>query len=252
MLAYDDHASAQNWRLPGGLGALIANAAEGLPITRATRVGAINQGGSRVRVETDKGAIEADAVVVTVPTDILARGDIVFSPAIDDHLHAAACLPLGRVDKLFLAIEEPEAVPPETHLLGNPHDALTGSYYLRPFGWPVIECFFGGIAARAMEEAGDAGRLAFAMGELERLLGADFTRRLQPVAGTWWHKEPSIAGAYSHALPGHADKRALLAMPPGERLIFAGEACSRHDFSTAHGAWTSGIEAADHIATFLS
>ena len=251
LLAYDDHASEQNWRLPEGYGSLIAQAAEGLPLRLGTMVRAIDGRGARLRVETNLGAIEAEAVIVAVPTDILARGDIAFAPAIDDHLHAASRLPLGRVDKLFLAIEDAEAVPPETHLLGNPHSALTGSYYLRPFGRPVIECFFGGIAARAMEDAGDAGRLAFATEELSRLLGADFARRLQPIAGSWWHKEPSIGGAYSHALPGYADQRAVLASPPNERLCFAGEACSAHDFSTAHGAWASGISAADRIEAAL-
>lgn len=252
LLAYDDHASEENWRLPGGYGTLIAEAAAGLPLRLGIAVKAIDDRGTRIRVETDKGDIQANAVIVTVPTDIVARGDIGFSPALDDHLHAAACLPLGRVDKLFLAMQEPGAVPPETHLLGDPRNALTGSYYLRPFGRPVIECFFGGIAARAMEETGDAGRFVFAVEELGRLLGADFAQRLKRIAGSWWHKEPSIGGAYSHALPGHADKRALLASPPSERLHFAGEACSPHDFSTAHGAWTSGIAAADRVDTVLA
>jgi monoamine oxidase len=251
LLAYDDHASEENWRLPAGYGTLIAEAAGPLTIRCGTRAVAIDYGSSHVRIETDNGSIEAQAVIVTVPTDILARGDIAFSPGIDDHLHAASCLPLGRVDKLFLAIEDIEAVPPETHLLGNPHDALTGSYYLRPFGRPVIECFFGGIAARAMEQAGDAGRFAFAVEELGRLLGTDFARRLQPIVGSWWHKEPSIGGAYSHALPGQAEKRALLASPPSERLHFAGEACSPADYSTAHGAWASGIAAADQVEIML-
>jgi hypothetical protein len=31
-------------------------------------------------------------------------------------------------------------------------DARTGAYYIRPFGWPVVECFFGG------EGANDGGR----------------------------------------------------------------------------------------------
>ena len=251
-LAYDDHASEENWRLPSGYGTLIAELASSLPVRFATKVIAIDHGASCIRIETDKGAIEARAAIVAVPTDVLARGDIRFSPAIDDHLHAAACLPLGRVDKLFLAMEDAEAVPPETHLLGNPHDALTGSYYLRPFGRPVIECFFGGIAARAMEEAGDAGRFAFATEELGHCLGADFARRLQPIAGSWWHKEPTIGGAYSHALPGHADKRALLAVPVNERLHFAGEACSAIDYSTVHGAWASGIAAADRVEAVLA
>jgi monoamine oxidase len=158
---------------------------------------------------------------------------------------------LGRVDKLFLAMEQAEAVPVETHLLGNPHSALTGSYYLRPLGYPVIECFFGGIAARAMEEAGDAGRVAFALEELGNLLGRDVIGGLHPIAGSWWHREATIGGAYSHALPGHADKRAVLAAPASERLHFAGEACSPHDFSTAHGAWQSGLDAADRVEAAL-
>jgi monoamine oxidase len=251
LLAYDDSASEINWRLPAGYGTLIAGAADGLPLSLATRVNAIDHGGRRLAIDTDTGRIHADAVIVAVPTDILARGDIAFTPAIDDHLHAAACLPLGRVDKLFLAMEHAEAVPPETHLIGNPHNAMTGSYYLRPFGRPVIECFFGGIAARAMEEAGDAGRIALAIAELGSLLGTDFARGLEPIAGSWWHREPSIGGAYSHALPGHADKRAILARAPGERLHFAGEACSPRDYSTAHGAWQSGIDAADRLESLL-
>jgi monoamine oxidase len=38
-----------------------------------------------------------------------------------------------------------------------------------------------------------------------------------------------------------------LAEPVDERLFFAGEACSPHDFSTAHGAYATGIEAAARI-----
>jgi monoamine oxidase len=30
-----------------------------------------------------------------------------------------------------------------------------------------------------------------------------------------------------------------------DRLFFAGEACSEHDYSTAHGAYLTGIAAAD-------
>jgi monoamine oxidase len=234
------------------MGNLIADAAAGLPLSLATRVTAVDHGGATVRIGTDRGTIEAQAVIVAVPTGILARGDIAFTPVVDEHLHAAACLPLGRVDKLFLALADAEAIPAEAHLLGKPRSALTGSYYLRPFGRPVIECFFGGIAARAMADAGDAGRTAFAIEELGALLGGDFARGLRPIAGTWWHDEPSVGGAYSHALPGHADKRLVLSEAASDRLHFAGEACSPHDYSTAHGAWESGIRAADRVEAMLS
>ena len=252
LLAYDGHASKTNWRLPGGMGRLIEEAASDLPLSLNMPVRVVDHAARRVRVHCRQGVIDAAAVIVAVPTDILARGDIRFEPTIDDHLHAAACLPLGRVDKLFLRLTKADAVPSETHLLGNPRTALTGSYYLRPFGRPVVECFFGGIAARAMSELGDEGRAAFAIEELGSLLGADFARGLVPIVGTWWHKEPSICGAYSHALPGHSGKRAVLAGAATERLHFAGEACSPHDFSTAHGAWESGIRAADRVEAILA
>jgi monoamine oxidase len=32
-----------------------------------------------------------------------------------------------------------------------------------------------------------------------------------------------------------------------ERLFFAGEACSRRDFSTAHGAYLTGVAAAEQV-----
>jgi monoamine oxidase len=215
------------------------------------RVERIGHNADDVSLTTGAGTIRAAAAIVTVSTNVLASGAIAFDPAADDHLHAAAGLPLGCVDKLFLGMAEPEAVPPESHLLGNARSALTGSYYLRPLGHPVIECFFGGIAARAMVAAGDEGRFAFAREELGKLLGGKFAAGLTPLIGTWWNREPTIGGAYSHALPGCAGQRAVLRRPVGERLFFAGEATSAHDFSTAHGAWESGIAAADAVETVL-
>ncbi len=37
----------------------------------------------------------------------------------------------------------------------------------------------------------------------------------------------------------------MLAAPVDDRLFFAGEACSTNDYSTAHGAYLTGIVAAD-------
>jgi monoamine oxidase len=35
------------------------------------------------------------------------------------------------------------------------------------------------------------------------------------------------------------------------RLFFAGEACSTHDYSTAHGAYLTGLAAADQAVAAL-
>lgn len=250
FLAYDDWASETNWRLPSGYGAFLAGLGEAFPAALGTRVTSVTEG-QGVTVETDRGTVHARAAIVTVSSNILASGAIRFAPTLDDHLHAAARLPLGLDNKVFLALSEPDAVPAESHLLGQLDRAGTGSYYLRPFGRPVIEAFLGGALARELEAAGEAATYDFVRRELRDLLGARFDRSLTPLKVTRWGAEPTILGSYSHAEPGHADARAILARPPGARLCFAGEACSAHDYSTAHGAWQSGLEAADWIAANL-
>ena len=250
FLKYDDAASENDWRLPKGYGAFIAALGQDLPATLSTRVTAISHGAG-IALETDRGVIRAKAAIVTASSAVLASGAIRFSQSIDDHLHAAAHLPLGLADKVFLALADPDALEPETHLLGSFEHAATGSYYIRPFGLPVIECFLGGAAARSLEHAGANAAADFCINQLRNLLGVDFSRGLSPIAVTAWAKEPSILGSYSHAQPGFAPMRAQLAQPVSDILCFAGEACSEQDYSTVHGAWQSGAAAAEWIARAL-
>src|SRR5437773_2053193 len=62
-----------------------------------------------------------------------------------------------------------------------------------------------------------------------------------------WGVDPFSRGSYSYALPSKADCRAELAAPVDNRLLFAGEACSRSDYSTAHGAYLTGVAAAEAV-----
>ncbi len=75
--------------------------------------------------------------------------------------------------------------------------------------------------------------------------GSAFARRVKPLHLHRWGSDPFARGSYSYALPGKADSRAALAAPVDDRLFFAGEACSRDHYSTAHGAWLTGTAAAD-------
>ncbi|MGI4878853.1 MAG: flavin monoamine oxidase family protein [Janthinobacterium lividum] len=246
-LAYDAAASDDNWRVVEGYGALVAAHGRDLPVQLSTAVTAIDHRGRRLRVDTTAGTIDARFVVVTVATDILARGDIRFDPPLDDKLAAAGRLPLGLANKILLGLDGPEGLDADAHVIGDPRRADTGSYTLRPFGRPVIEGFFGGAGARALEALGAPGTFDFAVGELGGLFGGDFARRLRPLAASAWRGMPHVGGSYSHALPGWSGARATLAAAVDGRLFFAGEACSPTDFSTAHGAYRTGIDAAAAI-----
>jgi len=122
-----------------------------------------------------------------------------------------------------------------------------GTYHLRPFGQPCIEGFFGGRFARSLEDAGEGALAAASIDEIAAILGSDFRRKLKPLAESRWAHDPFARGSYSHALPGHADKREVLAEPVDGRLFFAGEATSPEFFSTAHGARDSGERAAEEV-----
>ena len=83
-------------------------------------------------------------------------------------------------------------------------------------------------------------------------MGSEFRRRLHPLGETAWAHDPWALGAYSHALPGHMGDRPILAAPVENRIFFAGEATHPTFYSTVHGAWESGVRAADDALAALN
>lgn len=245
VLDFDAYIDTEvNWRAEGGYGALIATAAAGAPIRLGCPVTRIDTRGRTIAVESAGGTLTADAVIVTLSSNLVASGAIAFSPALDDHRAAAAGLPLGIANKVYLALDEPDAFEPGSRLIGAPDRRDTGTYTLRGDGKPVVEGYFGGDYARHLESGGPAAFFDAARREISDALGHDISAKLHPIAATAWASDPYALGSYSHALPGRGAARAKLAEPVDGRLFFAGEATSPHFFSTAHGAFEEGTRAA--------
>ncbi len=245
MDAYED--TDINWRVRRGYGALVAAYGAACPLALDCVVTLIDHSGKRVRIETSKGTLTAAQVIVTVPTNLIANEAIRFHPPLSAKVDAARGLPLGLADKVTLALDEPEALPVEGNLRAATMRTAMGTYHLRPFGQPCIEGFFGGRFAQSLEDAGEGALAAESINEIVSILGSDFRRKLKPLAESRWAHDPFAQGSYSHALPGHADKREVLAAPVDGRLFFAGEATSPEFFSTAHGARDSGERAAEEV-----
>lgn len=250
MDAYED--TNFNWRVRRGYGALIAAYAASCPIALNCAVTLIDHSAKQVRIETSQGTLTANSVIVTVPTNLIADEAIRFHPALPAKVDAARGLPLGLADKVTIALAEPEALPKEGNLRAATMRTEMGTYHLRPFGQPCIEGFFGGRFARKLEDAGDGAICAAAIDEIVGLLGNDFRSKLKPLAQSRWAHDPWARGSYSHALPGHAGDRAVLAAPVDGRLFFAGEATCPNFFSTAHGARDSGERAAKEVLQALA
>jgi monoamine oxidase len=147
--------SGINRRIGQGYGTLIETYARPLDVRLACPAMLIDHSGARVRVATPGGEISARAAIIATPPGVIANETLRFSPAIADKCDAAARLPLGVADKMFLAVDDADDLPAETRLYGATDRVETGSYTLRPFGRPVIEGYFGGTFARELEAQGD-------------------------------------------------------------------------------------------------
>ena len=83
--------------------------------------------------------------------------------------------------------------------------------------------------------------------ELVDLMGESFRKRLTPIGMHRWAADPLARGSYSYAVPGQSGAREKLVGTVEDRIFFAGEACSPDSFTTAHGAFLSGLKAAEAI-----
>ena len=240
---YDD--TGVNWRVVEGYGTTIAACGEGLPVVLGCPVNWINHQEKRIRIETSQGVITADQVIVTLPSAILAENPGIVRSGPAGKTEAAQGLPLGLADKLFLSLTDAEEFEKDSRMFGATDRIATATYHFRPFGRPQIEAYFGGRLARELEAGGEHAFFDFAISQLTGLLGSAFRERVKPIRIHRWGSDPYSRGSYSYARPAMADCRMKLAAPIDGRLFFAGEACSQHDFSTAHGGWNTGVSAAD-------
>lgn len=247
-LDLDNYAdSTHNWAVRKGLGSVVASAAANLPITFDCEVTAIDWSGPAMRLHTVKGHIEARAVIVTLPTSVLASGRLRFMPALP-----VACteafhgLPLGVVNKVFFQLRPglfPEGA--SRHFIASDQSSRTFNYVVYPADQPLLSTYFGGDLSWELEQRGELAQ--FSLDELRRIHGGDFIKELGASLTTSWGKDIFAGGSYSAARPGKAHCRETLAKPVTPQLLFAGEACSTQHYGTLHGAWLSGVAAAEQL-----
>ena len=253
--------SGGNLVFPEGLGDFVARRLPPLAgeVRLSTPATHIRWGGRGVAVETTRGTIEAAAAIVTPSTAVIAGGGIRFDPPLPEAVEAAAhALPLGLAVKIGLRaagddrLDLPDSVLLQAPILerGDPF-TLVGFW---PFGRPVAAAWVGGPRAWALAREGDAAAEEHVRELLRKVWGGRGDRAFaRGAVVTAWDRDPYVRGAYSNALPGHADARSILAAPlGGGRLIFAGEACHLGLAGTVGGAWESGQRAAATVMGALT
>lgn len=241
-----------------GYGALVERAAEGLDIRVSSPVEAIDWSGAGVRVVTQAGVIGARAAIVTLPVGVLQNGGVRFTPELPQRTRdGLAGLGMGALTKVALKFEGDRfGLVAGTDLwvrLGARHSF---NFECFTYDRDIVIAFFGGDHAREVMAQGEEGAVRVVLDEFKRHVGARAEKAYVAGKLAGWASDPYALGAYSHALPGRAHARALLAEPVGDRIWFAGEATAGtgpgENFGgamTAGGAWIAGVAAAKKIAS---
>jgi monoamine oxidase len=236
-----------------GYGTLLAHFGRGLRVRLSTSVRRIRWDGPEIVLDTTAGTLRASVAIVTVSTNVLAAEGIEFAPALPvAKREAFAGIPTGWAHKVAIAFTG------NVFCLEGPtfldfHHRTIGiiPFELRPFGRNLAIGHFGGRLARDIEAAGSDAAITLALDALAEAFGEDIRRQVRGAATSAWCGDPQVMGGYSCALPGKAHLRPVLAEPVGERLLFAGEACSIDAYGTVHGAHASGVAAARQAGGLL-
>ncbi len=237
---------------PQGYDAIVRGLAEGLDVRLGHRVKRIITGDAGVVLETaDSGALGADRAIVTVPLGALKAGSIEFRPELPEaKRQAIARLEMGVLDKVALRFDKP-FWPLDVDKFGHVSDQRGEVPEL--LNWhkfssqPVLIAYYSADFARRMEALDDAGAVARVMAVVRKIFGRSVPEPSGALV-TRWAADPVTRGSYSYVPVGASDRdHDLLAEPTKGGIHFAGEATSRSNPATVHGAYLSGLREAERI-----
>jgi monoamine oxidase len=240
--------------ISSGFGNFVASFAEGISVSLDTEVMSIDYTRSGdVQLQTNRGTVSARAVIVTVPIGVLRDGRPRFIPPLpSSHTEAISRLAMGLLAKIALAFDRDvfTGVAGDSQLIAKLDDSATARdgavAEVRLFGANIGVVFVGGSFGRSIEAMGAPEMAEFGMNALADIFGNDLRQRFagRSVTTSWLSDRFSL-GAYSYALPGGVPARRTLAIPVQDRVFLAGEALSLQSHSMFHGAYETGLEAAD-------
>ena len=247
----DEEFGGEEVIFPGGYNQISDGLAKGLDIRLGEIVKVIRYGSDGVEVETAQGNYVADKAVVTFPLGVLKQASVTFEPPLPGSKQEAIDrLGMGVLNKVYLKFPEAfwdvdvETISYMSESLGEWCDWLN---FLPFTDQPVLMAFHGGDKGFELEDLSDDEIIAGAMQTLHVMFGNDIPEP-EGVLITRWGKDPFSFGAYSHIPPfASGDDHDILAEPIDDVLYFAGEATSREYPSTVHGAYLSGVRAAEEM-----
>lgn len=247
--------TGQDWPVADGYGALVVDLARGLPVEFGTAVRRIDRSGRQLVLETDRGAVTAARAVVTLPTTVLARDGLRFSPAPPvDFQQALHDCPMGVFEKIAILLDRPIAGLSHVYsdvIDGPPRGRTPVNLHVQPFGRPLLVAHVAGRVGEALVMEGPSAMRDVGREIVVHAFGSDIAKRIRKIDVTQWRTDPWSLGSYAHFRPGCAAARSTLGTPFDGRIVFAGGHLWPTCFATVHGAWLSGEAAANDVYASL-
>lgn len=244
--------------LPGGHGLMVQGylpvinkLIEGLDIRLGHRVTKVFRRYNGVKVTVEDGrTFIADAAVVAVPLGVLKANRIKFEPRLPKWKEAAI-VDLGVGIENKIAFHFKEVFWPNVEFLGVVADtSYKCSYFLnlhKATGHPVLVYMPAGKLARDIEKMSDDGAANFAFLQLKKIL-PNASAPIQCLISRWGSDVNSL-GSYSYDTVGKPHDLYERLRTPVDNLFFAGEATSVDYPGSVHGAYSTGIMAAEDCRT---
>jgi monoamine oxidase len=236
-----------------GLGAVIARWGAKVPVKLATRVVRVDSTGTLVQIVTTGGELNAKAVIVTVPTGVLAAGPFGFAPQLSAAKREAIVqLPMALYNKIAISFARKAIdAPAGRSVSGLTRKGQAFDAVVRPYNRDAAVVFVGGAHARELEEQGGGAAASFALSAMAEIYGDDIRGVVAHSFATRWGKDPFARGSWSMAIPGRVEARLVLAQPHHDRVFFAGEATDPVWATRVGGAYASGLRAAGEALAVL-
>lgn len=235
-----------------GFGPILSYLATGLDIRLDAPVTSIAPAPAGVVVTTTRGVFRADCAVITLPLGILKSGSVLFAEPLEPKRQRAIDrLGVGLLNKCVLRFDR-AFWPVDVDWIDflGPKGTLWADWtsYLGATGQPLLVGFNAATTAEEIEALDDRATVASATDVLQAMFGSSIPA---PVGGqiSRWRSDQFARGAYSFKAVGSSrkDRKALFGSDWDARLYFAGEAMSRDQPSTVHGALMTGREVARAI-----
>ena len=201
----------------------------------------------RVTVHTKNKQFYAKKVLVTVPLGVLKSGDIEFLPPLPlSKQNAISELGMGLLQKHWLLFDEVFWDDDVIWILSVNEQNWECMNFVYT-GKPILLCFTMGEYAKYQESLSDSVITSDIMNVLRNTYGQNIPDPID-VYFTKWASDKFSYGAYSFTAVGNRPETYYeISAPVDDLIYFAGEHTHENYPATIHGAYLSGLRAAQSM-----